>query len=412
MNTKIIIIIGLLFPIAAFSQSQPLSMEQAVQVALQQNKGLKSADASVAYYRGLTRTSGELPKTQVGLQYGQNNSYANDNNFSVSQSIPFPTLFGAKKQLNEAQVESAVWQKATTQNDLIYQVKQTYIQLLYLRELRTLLTRQDSLFTSFERTADLRYRTGESRMLEKTAATGRLQEVRNLLRQNQADEKIYMARLQSLLGSTESVDITGTDIPETVFQAPQDSVAISDNPQLHYLRQQVTIADRQKKVYSAAILPDITVGYFNQTLIGMALNASGSPLATGSNRFQGFQVGVALPLWLGPMKARVKAEEKQQQAASLAFDNSQLVLQNQYRQAVQQFVKFRSSLDYYHATALPNADLLLQQATKSYTSGDIGYAEYFLNLEQVLNVRQGYLQARNDIKQAELYIAYLSGRQR
>lgn len=410
MNFRIIIC--LLFPIAAFSQSQPLTIDQAVQLAVAQNKGLQSTAAAVAFYKEMARTSAEIPKTQLSMQYGQNNSYANDNNFSVSQTIPFPTLFAAKKQLNEAQTEKAVWQKAATQNDLIFQVKQVYVQLLYLREQRALLTSQDSLFTSFSRSAALRYKTGESRLIEKTAAEVRLQEVRNLLRQNEADEQIFLARLQALLGSTTPVSIADASIPAAAVNVLEDSMAVADNPQLHFAKQDIDIAGKQKKVISAGILPDLTVGYFNQSLIGTPVNASGAPLASSSNRFQGVQVGLALPLWLGPMKARVKAEEKQQQAAGLFYDNSVIQLKSQYRQAVQEFVKLKNSLDYYSATALPNADQLQQQTVKSFVLGDIGYAEYFLNLEKVMSVRQGYLQTRHDIKQSELYIVYLSGHQR
>lgn len=409
---KIWILTGLLFPVIVVAQSQALTLETAVQLALQQNKGLKSADASIGYYRKMTGTSGEIPKTDVNLQYGQTNSYvSNDNNYSVTQTIPFPTVFGARKELNNAQVDKAVWFKAVTQNELVYQVKQVYIQLLYLQEVKALIMRQDSIFTNFARSADLRYRTGESRMLEKIAAEGRLNEVKNSLRQNEADLKIYTARLQALLGVTTPVTITETAIPEATLSLVNDSAAVAANPQLQYLKQQVTIAEKQKKLFKAAILPDIMVGYFNQSFIGTPLNALGTSLATNSNRFQGFQVGLALPIWMGPLKAKVRAEEKQQQAASLQFDNNVIQLQSQYEQAVQQFIKNRNSLEFYESTSLPNVELLLKQSEKSYSSGDIGYAEYFLNLEHGLTARQGYLLARNEVKQAELYMAYLAGQQ-
>jgi cobalt-zinc-cadmium resistance protein CzcA len=409
---KIWILTGLLFPAMAVAQSRVLTLETAVQLALQQNKGLKSADASIGYYRKMTGASGEIPKTDVNLQYGQTNSYvSNDNNYSVTQTIPFPTVFGARKELNNAQVDKAVWFKAVTQNELVYQVKQVYVQLLYLQEVKALIMRQDSIFTSFARSADLRYRTGESRMLEKIAAEGRLNEVKNSLRQNEADLKIYNARLQALIGITIPVTITETAIPDAALSLVNDSAAVAANPQLQYLKQQVTIAEKQKKLFKAAILPDIMVGYFNQSFIGTPLNASGTTLATNSNRFQGFQVGLALPIWMGPLKAKVRAEEKQQQAASLQFDNNVIQLQSQYEQAVQQFIKNRNSLEFYESTSLPNVELLLKQSEKSYSSGDIGYAEYFLNLEHGLTARQGYLLARNEVKQAELYMAYLAGQQ-
>lgn len=407
-------ILLLLWPAINYAQEVqppvPLTVDRAVQLALEQNKGLKAAATQTDYYRYLRKTTGEIPKTDVALQYGQYNSYAkNDNNFSISQNIPFPSVFGARKALNNAQVTMAEWKQAGTQNELIYQVKQTYVQLLYLNEFKTLLEHQDSLFSTFARAADVRYRTGETRMLEKVAAEGRLNDVRNQLKQNDADRRIYIARLQALLGTRDSLQPSETRIPVAVTSFMGDSTAVADNPSLRALKEEVEVAARQKRLLSASILPDLTVGYFNQSLIGTQVSASNSALATGSTRFQGFQVGLAIPIWMGPMSAKVKAQEKQREALQLSYDNNRIVMQSQYRQAVQQFIKEQNNLTYYNNTAMPNAELIQTQSDKAYRSGEIGYTEHFINLEQVLGIRLGYLQTLNDAKQAELYIQFLSG---
>ncbi|SHL47566.1 Outer membrane protein TolC [Chitinophaga jiangningensis] len=405
----------LLLPLAAFSQQPSWNMEGAVQYALQHNKNLQAADARVQYFRKLLPAAGDIGKTEVAMQYGQYNSYVkNDNNFSVTQAIPFPTNFGAKKQLGESQVKEATFLKANTSNELAYQVKEAYLQLLYLQAQRELLRHQDSLFTSFAKKADLRYRTGEGKMLEKTASDTRKQEVENLLRQNEADLKIFTARLKALtgMGDGEVLPVMQEEHLQELTIAPVfDSTRISQHPLLQYLQQQAVTADKQQKVYANAILPDITVGYFNQSLIGTPVNASGAPLATGGNRFQGFQVGLALPIWARPMRARVKAEEQQAHAAMLTFEQNSIQLQSQYTQAIQQYVKQTENLRYYEQSALPNAELILKQSQLAYGAGEIGYAEHFLNLEQVLSIRQGYLKSLLDNKIAVSYIHYLAGNQ-
>lgn len=405
----------LLLPLAAFSQQPSWNMEGAVQYALQHNKNLQAADARVQYFRKLLPTAGDIGKTEVAMQYGQYNSYVkNDNNFSITQAIPFPTNFAAKKQLGESQVKEAAFLKTNTSNELAYQVKEAYLQLLYLQEQRELLRHQDSLFSSFAKKADLRYRTGEGKMLEKTASDTRKQEVENLLRQNEADLKIFTARLKALtgMGDGEVLPVMQEEHLQELTIAPVfDSTRISLHPLLRYLQQQAVTADKQQKVYANAILPDITVGYFNQSLIGTPVNAGGAPLATGGNRFQGFQLGLALPIWARPMRARVKAEEQQAHAATLTFEQNSIQLQSQYTQAIQQYVKQTENLRYYEQSALPNAELILKQSQLAYGAGEIGYAEHFLNLEQVLSIRQGYLKSLLDNKIAVSYINYLAGNQ-
>ncbi|ASZ12856.1 CusA/CzcA family heavy metal efflux RND transporter [Chitinophaga pendula] len=410
-NITVAVILLFLIPATAFSQDKPLTMEEAVQTALQQNKGLKAAASQVDYYRYLTRTSGEVTKTELALQYGQYNSYAkNDNNFSITQAIPFPTVFGARKALTTAQTNAAEWQRARSQHELIYQVRQAYVQLLYLQGVKDLLVKQDSLFSNFSRSADLRYRTGETRMLEKVAAEARLNEVRNQLKQNEADSRIYMAQLQSLLATDKPLSLAASEKLETDRPAIADTSGLDQHPYLQYLKQEVTVAQQQQKLAKANILPDITVGYFNQTLIGTAVNSSpNSPLATGSNRFQGFQVGLALPIWAGPLTAKVKAQQKQEEVNTLNYEHNRIMMEGQLKQAVQQYIKQQNNIAYYHNTALPNAELILKQSEKAYASGEIGYTEHFVNLEQVLGIRQGYLQTAHDTRQAALYIDFLAG---
>lgn len=405
----------LLLPLAAFSQRPSWNMEGAVQYALQHNKSLQAADARVQYFRQLLPTAGDIGKTEVALQYGQYNSYVkNDNNFSITQAIPFPTNFGARKQLGESQLKEAGFLKANTSNELAYQVKEAYLQLLYLQEQRALLLQQDSLFNAFAKKAELRYRTGEGKMLEKTASDTRKQEVENLLRQNEADMKIATTRLKAFTGMSEAdvlpLPAEGS-LADVTLTPVFDSTRISQHPLLQYLQQQAVTADKQQKVYANAILPDITLGYFNQSLIGTPVNASGAPLATGGNRFQGFQVGLALPVWARPMRARVKAEAQQEQAATLTFEQNSIQLQSQYTQAVQQYVKQMENLRYYTQSALPNAGLIVKQSQLAYSAGEIGYAEHFLNLEQALNIRQGYLKSLLDNKIAASYLNYLAGNQ-
>ncbi|MBK9735569.1 MAG: hypothetical protein IPO92_11590 [Saprospiraceae bacterium] len=47
-----------------------------------------------------------MPKLDFNTQLGQYNSFKFDNAFQLSQTIPFPTLFGAKKELINAEVKA------------------------------------------------------------------------------------------------------------------------------------------------------------------------------------------------------------------------------------------------------------------------------------------------------------------
>src|SRR6185295_13710957 len=91
-------------------------------------------------------------------------------------------------------------------------------------------------------------------------------------------------------------------------------------------------------------------------------------------------------------RARITAAEARGEAARVHAEYSAKQLYGEWDKAVQQFEKYRNSLDYFTRSALPNAELLLRQSTRAYRAGDIGQADYRLNVQQALGIEESYLQ--------------------
>jgi cobalt-zinc-cadmium resistance protein CzcA len=120
-------------------------------------------------------------------------------------------------------------------------------------------------------------------------------------------------------------------------------------------------------------------------------------------------VGVSIPLWFVPHQGRVKAAAYNQQAAQSYYEYRQVTLNGQMDQALQQYAKNKSSLEYYRTSALPNADLILRQSQTAFRSGEIGYAEYLIGVRNGISIKEGFLQTLNEYNQSIIYIEFLSG---
>ncbi len=391
--------------INSFAQTR-LSVDEAINFALRNNAGIKAAAFEAESQRELKKTSFDLPKTDVTLLYGKYNSYAIDNNTTISQSIPF-TALGSQGKLNRSLAAAAEIRKASTQNELIFQIKQTYYQLAFVYAKNKLLVKQDSIFEGFYKAASLRYKAGETKLLEQTTAEMQRNEIKNQIRQNEGVLSALQTELGSLLNSNAIIEIADTVLNALEFKLALDTVSYLSNPALAYSQQQIVVSESQKRVEAAKFAPDVIVGYFNQTLIGTP-NFESTP-ATKSNRFSGLQVGVSFPLWFVPHQARVKAAEFNKKAAESNYNNFQISLRAKLKQAIQQYIKNKSSLEYYQTSALPSADLILKQSQSAFKGGDIGYAEYLLGLRNVITIQEVYLQTLNDYNQSIIYIEYLSG---
>lgn len=403
----IIIIISICISASAVAQTDKLTLEQAIHSALKNNAGIKAAGYEIDLSRQLKKTSIDLPKTNVSLLYGQYNSYVKDNNYTVTQVIPF-TAFGSQGALNRSLVASSELKKAATENELIYQVKQTYFQLAFLQARHELLVQQDSIYEGFLKAASARYKTGEAHLLEQTTAETQRNDVRNQLRINESSIIMLRTQLKTLLNSDALPEISETSLNQLSFQEVPDTTALVVNPSLAYMRQQVDVAQSQKRFENAKFAPDIIIGYFNQTLVGV-VNDDNGVIAKARDRFTGFQVGLNVPLWFLPHQGRAKAAAFNQKAAQSTYQYHKIVLQGQWQQATQQFTKNKNSLEYYQTSALPNANLILRQSQTAFRQGEIGYAEYLLGVRNAIGIKEGFLQTLNDYNQSIIYIEFLSG---
>ncbi|RQO79688.1 CusA/CzcA family heavy metal efflux RND transporter [Pedobacter sp. KBW01] len=401
------------FSNSAQAQTAPargMSMEQAVNIAIGSNQAVKSAALQISKQQALKGSSTDLGKTNIDVQYGQINTIKRDNNFSATQNIPYPGLFTSQRNLYDAQIKNAEIGLSVTQQELSYQVRSVYTQLAYFKALERLYISQDSVYSNFLKAASLRYKAGETNLLEKTTAETQYNEVRNQMSKNKADILAYSAELKRLLNTKEEVILVNTDFKQILWLAEQGDKVTTENPTLLLLRQQIDIADKAIRVERSRSGPDFNIGYFNQSFIGLQ-NINGQDIYYGGGkRFQGISAGISVPLFFKPFSSRIKAAKIDKQLAESEFLLSQSDLRGRYEQAYQDMLKNSKSIAYYKDSALPNVNLILKQAQIAFQAGEIGYIEYLQAIRTYSDIRFNYLAAINQYNQSIFTLQYLKGK--
>ncbi len=385
---------------------QSLSENEAINAALKNNLMVKSGEYSVAYERQLKAAAFDLGRTSVNWMHGQYNSILKDNNYTISQTIPFPSEIVSKAKLANAQIEGAAIQLTMTKNELVKAVRSLYHQLAFLNTLNRELFQQDSVYSRFVSATQVRFRVGESTLLEKTTAETQLMEIKNQLQQNISDQAIYQRQLQTLLNTSEE-SVVGSELMKLSWSPPSRSVDL--NPSLRLARQEITIAERMKKLERNRFFPDITVGYFTQSLIGFQEVNNAPVFFDKDQRFTGFQLGISFPLWFVPQQSRAKAMALNQEATQKRFEFVQLQLEGDLQKAQLELTKHENSLRYYEDGANQNADLLMRQAQRSFEAGEISYLEYLQAINQARIIKINYLEKLNLFNQAVIQLDYIIG---
>lgn len=400
-----VILIGLAiftFPLQSINAQTPITVAAAIDTAMVNNQLIKNERLKAEYQKHLIKSGANIPQTTVVGEYGQINSSFSDNRLFINQNINFPTVYSHQKAVLTEEWKSSLINVAEKEIDLKKKVSQAYFMLSNIYQKRKLLQQNDSLYSEFLKKANLRFEAGESNILEKTTAETQRAHIALQLNELNADLDLFQAQFQLLLNTTTLLVPVDNDFKMKRLEAI-DTNAISHHPAMEWLQQQKVISMKNMQLEKARLLPDLSFSYNNMTMRGAGAD---NKQYDGSTRFQAGQIGFGIPLFYGSQKAKINAAKSIQQ---LAADNYQFGLQRfntEYQIAVNKYMNYSKSVDYYEQTGLKNAALISETANKQFANGGINYLEWVMLTNQAITIRTDYLSVVNSLNESIIQLNY------
>ncbi len=399
----------LLQPDLSKAQSNPpLTLDSAIAKALRNNLQIRSAGLSVEQSRALQKSGTDIPKTELMLTQDPTSGGNMDNAIGITQNIAWPGLYKNQRKLLNQQTLLAERTGNITRAEITRNVRNAYYAYLLNRETLRILHYQDSIYNGFVKRAEVRLKTGETSNLELFSAKNKYQEVQTLKIGVQADLKSNELALKQLLNTTETITVAESKLP-LWLAIPTDSLNTSRNTQVIAELQNIEVANARVAVEKSKGMPDLTVGY-NQQLVISGFNPAGIDRGySPGTRIAGIQLGVALPIFNGANRSRVKAEKLSGQIAQTNYQNTQSQVRLQYEQEMQQYQKYRQAVDYYTSGGLNQANEQLRIAQVSFNLGEIGYVEYIQNVSAAVQLKLAYIEAVSRLNQSAIQLQFLRG---
>lgn len=380
------------FIIAQLPNSQPITLENSIKIALENNATLKPQRLKVSQSEQIEGTAFDLPRTNFGTELGQINSRAFDSRWSVMQSFSLPKTYRQRAELLKSETALQRRTVAINEQGLKAQIYTTYYELLYLLEHKTLLSRNDSLFLNNLKNAEIRLKTGETGILEKTTAETQRLQIAHQLQLLESDIIYYQIQLQNHL-NTEGVFLPNKQNLKLTFSLPTDLDLLKNHPELQFLKQQIEIQRQQTLVERDQLFPSFSVGYSLQSVRGTQTFGAKDYTYNAVPQFSTVQLGASIPLFKKATQNRIAAAQIGEQVAQSTLQAHELAAQNRYRLLAQHFQKQEQNVLYFEKTALPQAQRLIEIANISRRNGEIGYVEWSFSIAQALTIEQQYLDA-------------------
>ena len=402
-SVVLLILLAFAIPISA---QEPITLKAAIDTALKNNLRVKNEKLRADYQKKLIQSSAPIPQTNLVAGYGQINSSYYDNSVGVYQSINFPSVYTRQKKVMSEEWKSALLSVSMKEAEIKKWVSITFYTFMYLKDKETLLLRNDSMYSAFQKKAELRLSKGESNVLELTTAETQRGTISLQLQQLQQELEMVQLQFALLLNST---------VPYSPFDSKRmleavnsiDSNAVEQHPLLKIAEQQKQIAIRTNLVERSRLLPDISFGYFNMSMKGMGAD---DKVYTGSSRFQSVQLGLGIPLFFGSQKARISSSKIGKDISENMYLQEKKNLQTEYKTALGRYFLNVNTLNYFETRALKNAQLILETANKQFVSGEIDYLDWVLLTNQAIFIQSGYLDAVKNLNETIIQINYLTSK--
>lgn len=384
----------MLVGLPAFSQSDQIKLPEAIQIAKSRNLQIQSVEKSVRAAESLRKSGLDIEKTQVFYGFDRNDIAENgiyNRVAGVRQSIAFPSLYSANRQVLDAQAQKAESDFLLAERQLEKEVSLAFVEALYWNSSTQNFSYLDSLYGAFSKAASRKFELGESNLLEKLTAESKLREIQ--LRKSEADQnyQIALVRLKELLNWQDELILDHSD-PKLDF--PDE---LNPHPYSRWFEARKLEVEMMTKQERRKLLPDLNLELFRGTNPG-----------PNAEVYPGFQAGIGIPLFFGAQKAKVQAGRFREEQVDFEAAAFELNLDSRQNELYQKLEQSQRVLDYYQQEGEELSTQLQTQATRSFREGEIDFLQYVQLIENARNITLQYLQSKWQQQQTILELTYLT----
>ncbi|WP_298286214.1 CusA/CzcA family heavy metal efflux RND transporter [uncultured Lutibacter sp.] len=392
---KTLLLLLLLVPVVSFSQKKSISLEEAIQIAIKNNKELAIKSLEVTKNNKLASSAFEMDKTKFYYTKDKTNLGIDGTPFEtygIDQTMEFPTVYFARKKANKITSNLASLSYEMAKINLIKDVSKSYYKILYLNEKLSYVTQMDSLYFNFSNAAKRKFELGESNYLEMITAKSKYKQYATEVDQVKNEVTIAYTLLKGLLQSEDEIKIS---------VEPLAKIEISDlNLEHHLLQKYYTENSKfysaKKEIETQQLLPDLQFNYFN------------SKDVKASTSVNSFQAGISIPLFFFGKSSKIAASKIEEDIASEKAFDSKFKLNSKYIILLEELQKRESQLTYFNESGNVVANEILKTATSSYKNGEIDFFQYIQSIETSNQITINYLTNLNEYNQIALEINYLN----
>ena len=375
-------------------QSTPsvISMNEAVRLTLANNPISKNAELRINASKNQKLSSFELSPTELNYANGQMYSSVYDSYFEINQHLGSPLAYIKQTKYNKQAVKLSEAEQMVVIKKLTAEAKIAYTNCVYNQSKILTIKELSTLYDQILAISGVPYNPTDTNELNRAVAETSFANFQNELFQAEQDYSIACNKLQQIMYVTEPyspLDSLLELYAIEILNSGPDKFYPASNLTLY--NENVTLSQTKLQVEQSKVFPEITAGYFNHAI-------------NGAKGFQGFKVGIAIPLWYFPQKAKINEARINKEITKNESDFQKFNLYKTIDNLKIQLDMLFVQISFYRENALKTSELLIKSATLEIQNKNLNYVKVFENLDNALKIRLNYLEKINAYNQTAIQL--------
>ncbi|HYW97407.1 MAG TPA: TolC family protein [Bacteroidales bacterium] len=366
-----------------------LSLQDAVELGLRANLRILASEKELTVAKGRAISGLGIDDPFVSgawseIPNGNSVSAYGERDFSISQSLDFPTNYVHRKKLGSLDIgrEGLIYEN--TRLTVRTEIEKSYYQVLAKRE-KLVLTRQViDLAKEFLNKAESRFDAGKAPYLEVSRAQLALANIENELSMATSDFQTAVANLGALLALPADLSVNASDSlvyqPIHLYLDELTEHAMGSHPELLIVQMDQKMAERNLSLAKGTYLPSIEGSYFLQKIAG--------------EKFHGVALGITLPLWFPVnQKGDVVQGRGNLEAARYRAQDEKIILSARIKNAYSQVMAAKQQVEKYLGDLLIRAQDVYEMTLRSYEEGKVDYLKVLDAQQSLIMINKNYIDA-------------------
>jgi cobalt-zinc-cadmium resistance protein CzcA len=398
MSKKVLSVFVILFlSLPTFAQdNEGMSLDEIINLATENNKALKASSFKIDESRANKGTAFSIDKTQIYYSSDENNMADNGhplNIIGVYQNFSFPTVYTSQRKVGNTRIAISESEYNLTKNQISKDISLIYNRIQCLYDKQLLYSKIDSMYSVLGEGIKIKYEQGEISKLEMLNASAKKRLL--MLKQSklESDLEIEYQKIYSLVQNDSSFIVKNEDFR----LIPIEETSIENSSALLVMRKNVEYEQALLSVEKNKWLPDISLEYF-----------IGSNNYVDAQNYQGFQVGLAIPLFFGEQRSKVKVKKISININEAMQQNYIATTESKSKELKLELEKYLNAIQYYREEGQALSHEILSASEKRYRAGQIDFFQLILSVESALELSMDYQDNIMNYNEVAIEINYLT----